>query len=201
MSWIVIAVIVLLAAFGPIMWLRPSAKDKRLTALRARARSLDLNVDIRPLERLNPTAEQRVSAAGTERDTSELLAVYEHHMGRRLRHTARFRLFRAPGPDAAPVTRAAIAVSDGWLFDPGASFPPDAGWPGALRALEPHLPDLPADARALAVEPRSVGVYWAERAGSDLEAVDNLARVLTAMGQALAAADDRADRADSDINS
>jgi hypothetical protein len=201
MSWIVIAVIVLLAAFGPVMWLRPSAKDKRLTALRARARSLDLNVDIRPLERLNPTAEQRVSAAGTERDTSELLAVYEHHLARRLRHTAPFRLFRAPGPDAAPVTRAAVPVTDGWLFDPAASFPPEAGWPAALSAVERHLPSLPQDVRALAVEPRSVGVYWAERAGSDIEAVDNLAQALTAMGQALAAADDRRDDADSDINS
>lgn len=201
MSWIVIALIVLLAAFGPIMWLRPSAKDKRLTALRARARSLDLNVDIRPLERLNPTAEQRVSAAGAERDTSELLAVYEHLLARRLRHISAFRLFRAPGPDAAPITRAAVTVAGGWLFDPAASFPPATGWPAALQALEAHLPALPADVRALAVEPRSVGVYWGETAGRGVESVDALAATLAAMGQALAALDGQDAAADRDINS
>ncbi|MEM1229866.1 MAG: hypothetical protein AAGI15_04965 [Pseudomonadota bacterium] len=185
MSWIVIALIVLLAAFGPVMWLRPSARDKRLTALRARARELGLNVDVRPLEQLNPSAAQRVSAGGAKRDTTVLLAVYESFLERRLRHIEPFRIFRAPAGNEAPMTRAAVEVAPGWVFDPDAAYPASQHWLATLAVLAPALEELPGDVAALALGPRSLAVYWRETAGSSVETVDDLARLLGRIGAAI----------------
>ena len=46
MTWLLI-ILVLVVAFGPVLWLVPSKRDKRLAALRSRARSAGLIVEMR----------------------------------------------------------------------------------------------------------------------------------------------------------
>ncbi|MFK7915452.1 MAG: hypothetical protein AB8B93_16170 [Pseudomonadales bacterium] len=186
MSWIVITVIVLLAAFGPLLWFRPSARDKRLNAMRARARELDLNVDVQALPTLNPEPTERVSAAGVKRDHSRLLAVYSLILPRRLRHVSDFRVFRVPATDAPAITRAVIEVGSDWVFDPDQSYPPVSGWPQSWEALAPLAAELVADVAAIRLGAREIGVFWAEGAEHDVNTVaqiaDVLARMVAAMG-------------------
>lgn len=185
MSWILIAALVLVAAFGPLLWLKPSAKDKRLTALRARARTANLTVDIKPLTALNPRAEERVSAGGAVRDHSRLVALYSLILPKQLRTISGFLLHRAPHAQEASITRAAIAVEPGWYFDPDLEYPPALGWPQSWQALQPLTDRLPEDVLALVLEPRAIGVYWAESAGSEVTSVDQIAWVLAQMSAAL----------------
>lgn len=191
MSWIVIAVVVLLAAFGPLLWLRPSAKDKRLTALRARARTLNLNVDVKALKLLNPSASERVSAGGAARDHSQLLAVYTLILPRRLRHISGFRLLRAPRAGELPASRGAVAVDAQWLFDPDSRFPPEQGWPAVWEVLAPLAEQLPPDTPALLLGAREIGVFWAESAESGDAAVTALAATLEQMAAAVSDLDQR----------
>ncbi|MGI9324663.1 MAG: hypothetical protein ACR2PZ_05540 [Pseudomonadales bacterium] len=186
MSWILIAGLVLLAAFGPILWLKPSAKDKRLTALRERARNKNLMVDIKPLVLLNPSAEQRVSSSGARRDPAELLAVYSLILPKRLQQISGFTLHRAPAENARPISRGAVPVEPGWFFDPEQTYPPASAWPQSWEKLQILAEQLPQDVLALVVEPRKLGVYWSESAGSDVTAVDHIATTLELMGRALA---------------
>lgn len=201
MSWIVIAIVVLLAAFGPLLWFRPSARDKRLTALRARARAADLNVDIKALATLNPAPNERVSASGASREHSRLLALYSLILPRRLRYVSAFRLFRKPGPTEPPVTRGAVAVDDQWLFDPDCQYPPENGWPRVWEVLAPLAIDLPADVAAISLEPRELGVYWAEGAQHDESSVTQLAALLGQMATAVAQLDEALGRLEVDDDS
>lgn len=191
MSWIVITVIVLLAAFGPLLWLRPSARDKRLNALRTQARHLDLNVDVKSLPTLNPTPTERVSAGGAARDHSRLLAVYSRILPRRLRHVSGFRLLRAPAAGAPPISRGVVAIDVQWLFDPDQQFPPSAGWPAVWQALAPLASQLPDDVAAISLEPRQIGVFWGEGAEHGVNLVADLAAVLEQMANAVTALDER----------
>lgn len=191
MSWIVITVIVLLAAFGPLLWLRPSARDKRLNAMRAKARALDLNVDVKALPTLNPSPTERVSAAGAKRDHDRLLAVYSRILPRRLRHISSFRVFRAPPAGAPQISRGVIALDAGWLFDPDLSYPPDQGWPQVWKALLPGADSLVADVAAIGLGPREISVYWAEGADHDVNTVVQMAETLGLMASAVAALDEQ----------
>jgi hypothetical protein len=63
MTWLIIGLI-LLAAFGPVLWLVPSRKDRHLSALREQARLEGLVVELRRLPKLQPSAHERVTAGG-----------------------------------------------------------------------------------------------------------------------------------------
>lgn len=80
MVWLIVA-IVLLAAFGPVLYLRPSARDKQLTRLRESARRHGLAVDIKAVPKLDAAPQERVSASGVERHPTELCASYRLPMG------------------------------------------------------------------------------------------------------------------------
>ena len=56
MTWLLI-ILVLVVAFGPVLWLVPSKRDKRLSALRSRARSEGLIVEMRRIPKPNPAPE------------------------------------------------------------------------------------------------------------------------------------------------
>ena len=67
MVWLIILAVLALAV-GPIFYLLPSAQDRFLAGLRQHARQLGFSMQLQRLGKLNPTAEERVSASGQQRD-------------------------------------------------------------------------------------------------------------------------------------
>lgn len=184
MTWVLIAVAIMLAAFGPILWLRPSARDRRLTALRARGRSIGFGLDIRALPRLDPRPEERVSAGGKAREATELMAVYRWTMARRLTPFSACRCIRGPDAQGAGFSRGVIGVVADWYLDPDQPFPP-TGWTWLEPILREHLPQLPADVRGVALEAKQVSIYWREGIGNEVAAVDALLTQVKALEAAL----------------
>lgn len=146
MQWIVIA-LVLLAAFGPVLWLLPSAKDRRLTKLRGRARSLGLEVEISRLPDLAAPPAERVTAGGRRREPMLLVACYRLPSRRKLNRAPQWRVLKGDG--VGPVT--------GWQWD-GAPAGSQAYWEKLAR----ELTRLPSDARGCAADAHSMACWWRE---------------------------------------
>ena len=158
---------VLIVAFGPILYLLPSRKDRRLAALRAQARRLGLTVELKPVRNPDAAAAERVTAGGQLRAAKHASARYA------------LALDRMPG--AAPPWRL-LRSARGWIADEGTALP--AGWLGPLRPLIETLPD---DVVAVDFDGRSVGCYWLERPASTTDAVVGLKGSLASIGGQLAA--------------
>jgi len=165
LTWIIIA-IVLLAAFGPVLWLMPSPRDRRLSAVRLAGRQEGLSVDIRHIPKTNPTAQERVSSGGVIRDPVVECAAYGHTFARRLNRLPPWRLLKSEGASDGP--------RPDWVFDPV----PDTSnpyWRRLWPSLEPLFERLPADVIGLELEPRLATVFWLERAGSGPDQVREIA--------------------------
>lgn len=188
MTWVIIGLI-LVAAFGPVLWLKPSGRDKRLTALRGAARDAGLTVDIKPLLKLNPSAQERVSAGGESRDSSRLVARYSRHLEKPLRVVSGWQIFQQT-EDLSPL-RPTINVAPGWVFDPTLDFPPSSGWPASLEENLPKVQELPKGILGIVLERRLVGVYWDENASANAADVAILGEVLEAIERQLLALDER----------
>jgi hypothetical protein len=180
-----IIIIILVVAFGPIAYFVPSRRDRQLTSLRARARQEGLTVDIRPLQRMDPTADERVSAAGRARETTRLTPRYALTLRRRPRALSSWRLLRGPA------TRPAIEIGSGWFYDPVLSYPPEHGWVEALAAVRPYLQDLPQSIRGVELEGQEMAVYWIEPVDSGPEDVSAVAEKLRQIGESLLLSDEK----------
>jgi len=165
MTWLII-VIVLLAAFGPILWLLPSRRDRRLAAMRQTARQEGLVVQLVRIPKTNPSAEDRVSAGGQIRDPVRECASYALPFTTKLKLLPGFRLLRAEGADDGP--------RPGWIYDPRPDLR-DPRLPPTLARVEPLLAALPDDAAGVELTPRSVALFWLEGADSTAADVTNLA--------------------------
>jgi len=182
MTWVLIGVILLLA-FGPVLWLVPSRKDRRLTALRAQGRAEGLVVEIRRIPKPDPRPEERVSAGGKVRTPTLETAVYGLTMHRKLRHLPGWRIIRMETDDADPLP--------GWRYD---RRPTGEG----RRYLEPMIElartlieALPDDVVALEVEARMLYVYWLEKPGSNVSVVTEIATDLKEFEGALGVLEDQ----------
>jgi len=182
MTWLIIG-LVLLAAFGPVLWLKPSKRDKRLTQLRTQARQAGLTVDIKPLPQLNPQSHERVSAGGRLRESNQLIACYSRTMVKPLQLVAGWRLHQLD--PSTPTTRPSIEVAPGWFFDPQEVYPPCDGWPASKDIILPIIANLSEKILAVEIGSRSVGVYWSENAAATRLSVPNLASTLTTCEQAI----------------
>jgi hypothetical protein len=191
LTWIIIA-IVLLAAFGPVLWILPSRQDRRLTALRQAAREAGLVVELKRIPKTNPTAEERVSAGGAVREPVRNVAAYQHMLPRKIRHLPAWRLLASEGAQAGTL--------EGWVFDPAQR--PEAGpFPRLLALLEPWLAALPAGVLGAEATARSVLVFWSEGASSSVEDVGKIAQALHELGQQLSAWDVEIERERQDPDS
>jgi hypothetical protein len=166
MQWIVIA-LVLLAAFGPVLWLLPSARDRRLTKLRGRARSLGLEVEISRLPDLAAPPAERVTAGGRRREPMLPVACYRLPSRRKLNRAPQWRALRGDG--MGPVT--------GWQWDRA-----PAGSQTYWEKMAPQLTRLPSDALGCAADAHSVACWWREQTpqGPDA-ALDSVFAVLVEM--------------------
>lgn len=183
MSWIVIAVI-LLAAFGPVLWILPSRRDRRLAALRARAREEGLVVDLRKLPKRNAVAHERVSSAGQVRDPVVEVAAYAQGLARKLRNLPAWRLQRGEAEDDAE-----RAPRPGWVY---LDRPTGRDHVAAMLELaDPFLSALPGDVLAVEVAPRSLLIYWLEGLGAGPAQVSEMAARLREFGARLLALDEQ----------
>ena len=92
--WVVVALVVALAV-GPILWLLPSKRDKRLAQIRAAARSAGLVVEITAVPDLDADAVERVSASGTARDAKVECAAYRLPLPRALANAPVWQLLKS----------------------------------------------------------------------------------------------------------
>ncbi len=171
MDWIIIGV-VLLAAFGPVLWLVPSRRDRKLARMRTRARSRGLAVEVTSIADPNPAPEARVSAGGVQRNPVIAGTTYRLDLPRAAPLAAKWALLRAEGAGPAAVA--------GWRWDDGANAA-GVDW-SEVAAI---LARLPGDVLRCAADGRGVGCFWRERT-SDAEAesaVDRLAECLLALAQ------------------
>lgn len=175
MTWLLIG-IVLLAAFGPVMWLVPSKRDRHLTALRQQARLEGLVVELRRLPKLNPSAEERVSAGGKVRKPVVECAAYSYRLPRRLKLVDGWRLRRDD------------AVAAGWRSDPTLASS-DAALAELSNVVDSWLAQLPDDAIALELSATSIDLYWLEAAAHSVATVSAIAALLAAIATEIVALD------------
>jgi len=150
--WFVI-VVILAAAFGPISRMIPTPRERRLTALRLRARTRGLVVEIRRLAYANPKPEHRVSSGGKLRDASRDCAAYSLILESIPQDMPSWLLLRF---DGQPVS-AEYSPVPGWKLDKHILLP--AGfWAQVGRVLC----DFPKDSLAVEVGAGKVSCYWAE---------------------------------------
>ncbi len=174
MVWLIVA-LGLLVAFGPIVWLMPSRRDRQLAKLREAARRAGLVVELVRVPVLDATPEERVSAGGVARDAQRACTAYR-----------------------LPVHGVDDAGPDWFLLRDAASVDPLPGWAGHP---ERRPRGLPADAgpywtrvgravaalaeRCVALEcsPAAVTWYWLENAGqrAPAEIVAEIAQCLQAL--------------------
>gem|GEM_PF-1795921 len=170
MTWVIIG-IVLLAAFGPILWLVPSRRDRRLAQIRQAARSEGLTVELRTVPNTHPTAAQRVSAGGAIREPVVSCTGYSHTLRRKLTRLPSVRLLTSPEAERGP--------REGWEFNPPVPRP-QPYLTQLLAVLEPIFAELPDDVIGVEIEPRTLTVLWLEGPGSGPAEVAQIARVLRA---------------------
>jgi hypothetical protein len=177
MTWLLI-ILVLVVAFGPVLWLVPSKRDKRLSALRSRARSEGLIVEMRRIPKPNPAPEERVSAGGRVRDPVIECASYGLPLSRGLKYLPGWRVVRKPaeeGPDP---------FLD-WQYDQRAKGEGREYLDEMLERAEILLRALPEDVAALEVGGRMVLVYWLEKPGSTESSVPDLAAAVRTFADSL----------------
>jgi hypothetical protein len=178
-TWLII-IVILLVAFGPILWLRPSARDRRQSALRAQARKDGLQVEIRRYPKLDLQPEERVTSGGKPLDVQLEAAVYLTPLDPKLRHLPSWRVLRAA--DGLPAW-------PGWVFGVGAR-PEHPELRRVLAELEPLVAELKDDVKALECDPLALGAYWLERPGTGPADVTSLADWLRRAAARLTALDE-----------
>ena len=94
MVWIVVAVVVV-AALGPLFWLLPSRRERRISAFRVAARRVGLAVEIASIEKLDASAEERVSAAGVPRQARLSCVAYRLPLPQPLFDAPRWQLLKS----------------------------------------------------------------------------------------------------------
>jgi hypothetical protein len=172
-TWLIIAAVLVLA-FGPIMWLLPSKKDRRLTRLRTQGRLEGLNIDIVRVKRLDADPTERVTSGGEVRQPVYTTASYALSFPRKLRHLQPWRILKSQnGNDPLP----------GWVRDTDvkSNRQQDGMREDVLPDLTSHLADLPDDIVAVELSERSLICYWLELAPADAADATGLKHRMDAM--------------------
>ena len=93
MTWLFIA-LMFIAAFGPILWLMPGKRERRLSKLRMQARQRGLVVEMTRIEDAAPARGDRVSSGGVVKRPVIRCAAYRRHAPRPLERAEAFRVER-----------------------------------------------------------------------------------------------------------
>jgi hypothetical protein len=178
--WIII-IVILLVAFGPLMWLRPSPRERRQAALRQQAYQEGMRVELRRIPPRNPAPEERVTASGRERQLTLDAPAYIYPFPGRLRMLPKWRILR--GDDGSP-------AYPGWVFEPG-KRPDHPQLREMLDVLESMVGTLPDDVVAVECDPQNLAAYWLEGPGTTPARVTDLAGRLSGGARAIVDLDQR----------
>ena len=176
MTWLIVGLL-LLAAFGPIVWLIPSRAERRLARMRTHARRIGLLVQLTPIRKRNASPSERVTPAGTPKTPTILCAAYRLAFQRPINHLPAWKADRDAAGGGGPI--------EGWVWDVAPTGPEAS----SLSRVWHLLATLPADALAVEATRLDVGCWWLERAtDTDAEkAVDSLLKVLGTVVEELTA--------------
>ena len=177
MNWLIMLVI-LVAAFGPVLWMLPSQTDRRLTKMRGRARVLGVQVEMSELRDLNAPAAARVTAGAQRREPVVQCVVYHLAARQTMPAAPHWRILRSVAHTGAPI--------DGWQWDGE-----PAGDAPYWREVTAVVRELPGDALACAARASEVACWWRERATAEgaVAAVDSLHETLAKLEEIQRAAD------------
>ena len=180
MVWVII-IVVLLAAFGPILYLVPSRRDRRLARVRQQARLSGFVVELHPVRQTNPELADRVSAGGAVKTPMHQSVGYTLMLPSRLDFLSSWRVLR---DDEATVP------VPGWQLDEGGVK--------SLVGLPDLLAELPGDVVGVELKTQTLTAFWlesppaAEAEGQDLKTETEriMKRLISADELQRAAADD-----------
>jgi len=183
--WLIILAVLALAV-GPILYLLPSAQDRFLAGLRQHARQLGFSMQLQRLGKLNPTAEERVSASGQQRAPVVECMRYQWLVREPIHAPLDIVLRRLPDSATVSVQK----IIPGWgVAKSGERRTADhtglleiAQHPELQQSLFECVRNLPDAVLAVGIEARSVSIYWQEQAAVPRSA-DEKARL--AVGKSL----------------
>ena len=176
LTWLIV-VLVLIVAVGPVLYLLPNAKDKRLTGLREQARQLGLTVKITSLPKLDPPAHEQVTAGGKALQPRNACTAYKAPVRGNLSDFKEILIIRIPAEPTMPYNE----VAPGWALAAECSLPFWRSYVAAEQALEVLLAAtarLPADTLAVGLDDRYVACYWLEKARPEDSVVSDMRDVL-----------------------
>lgn len=176
LTWLIV-VLVLIVAVGPVLYLLPNAKDKRLTSLREQARQSGLTVQITSLPKLDPPSHEQVTAGGKALHARVACTAYKVPVRGNLSDFKEILLLRIPVEPTMPHNE----VIPGWAL--GAEC--DLAFWGRYVAAEQSLgvlldviSRLPADTLAVGLDDRYVACYWLEKAQPESQVVSDMRDIL-----------------------
>lgn len=143
MTWLLIGLL-FLAAFGPILWLLPSERDKRLSKLRMEARRRGLAVKLTRLPDPRPRPRDRVSSGGVVKTPIIKCAAYSMHVPRPLEHVQPWRVVSGD-------TRASEKLADCYDSMPSDWLAVEVDRTGACLYWREEVSDATADDKLDAV--------------------------------------------------
>jgi hypothetical protein len=185
LSWLIIGLI-LFAAFGPLFWLVPSRRDRRLAKMRSRARALGIQVEVTQLPDVDAPASARVTAGGRRLAPMVSCAAYRLALPRAARAAPQWQLLHGGAESNGPLP--------GWQWD----SPPvgDAQYWERVGAI---IAALPADTLACSAQTTAVACWWRENTPAENaeNSVDSLHAMLAKLAE-LQRVTDAANRAEDD---
>lgn len=176
MTVIIIICVTIALVVGPLMWLRPTPRDRQLERLRGHARSRGLNVSIREIPDPDPRPQDRVSSGGKPLQPTRNVARYELPL--RLpgsvesRHAPDWEVIRLRHDVRSEVEEAVSAgLLPGWRFSrPGLPL-----IESVVDRLSAALAGAPRGTAKVDGNAAALGLYWQERgAESEVDAIADL---------------------------
>ena len=159
MGW-VLAVFIVAMVVGPIMYLRPTNKEKRISDLRLAARQAGLNVKLAKLPVLDPELSERVSAGGQVRQPERPCVAYQLCVNADEHVALDVLLLKLPPQPTVPVN----ILFDGWALAADSKLLPEET---LLAMLSELLATAPAYCIGFGIEPRFLSFYWLEAGRAD----------------------------------
>jgi len=162
-EWFII-VLALGVAIGPILYLMPTERDRYITSLRAQARKLGYTVQLDKVLKLDPDADERVTAGGSIRHSAVSCTRYQLPLGVTVNAVSPILLLRIPSNPTIPIERLAthwgVNGLDVSQLKSAARWQNDTG---SLMELISVLDQMPVDVLAVQLDKRFIAAFWREQ--------------------------------------
>lgn len=156
----VIVVLSIMMVYGTVMWVRPSAKDRRLADLRMQALQAGIKVQQGHIDDLS--IDGRVNRASRP--------VFFYRMLKNNPDRPTVTLLKTTGESG-------IYLPDGWAWEHDKRLPANG-----IQSITPFLVSLPESVFGVEMSPGYVGIAWDERDPSQFEQLKLDLNTLLALG-------------------